>query len=303
MKRLLIAFAILVTATITFSALRAGTVRATQTTATDRELWRVQAQRLEQMRTEREQLREHVRDAKHQAIVPAADSNTDDLAAEFATNTLQNLSPEKAERLLAELGLNWNSPGDYLFVSKASLPGISLSAIRGAKLTAAGRAALAITAGEQSAIDTEVQRLSSEYTSWLRAHVQREEPSGDVLAKYVLASDPQFSETSSNAFAGVIFSTLGSQRATLLQQYALNWMDSLGMFGARPAYGEPTSMTVRRQQGNYLMLDVRQGMSVMSCGLTPGQPLPEAFQPLFPGGWKELAERENFELPQEFRSN
>lgn len=39
----------------------------------------------------------------------------------------------------------------------------------------------------------------------------------------------------------------------------------------------------------------------MSTDVNPWQPFPEAFRPLFPGGWKELAEREGFELPKSFQ--
>jgi hypothetical protein len=250
MKRLLIASGIFAATTLLICALRSETARAEQTTATRRELLRAQVQRLEQLRAEREQLREQMHEAKLQAAERAPAESADPLAAEFAASSLKNLSPESAERLLAELGLNWNSGGDYLFVSKTSLPGIRLS--------------------------------------------------GDILAKYVLTPDPQFSDSVSNAFSGVIFSTLGPQRATLLQQYSWDWMQSMGMLGEGRNDNQPTSMIIRRQK-DYLMLELRQSMSMMSCGLTPWQPMPEAFQPLFPGGWKDLAAREGFDLPKDFQ--
>ena len=260
------------------------------------------------MRIEHEHLNKQVREAKHQAAIEAAGFGTDNLAAEFAVNGLTNLSPEKTERLLAELGFNWNSPGDYLIVSKKSLRDIGLSAVRDVKLTDAVRAALVIIPTEQSKIETEVQQTSEEYKSWALTHASREEPSGNVLAKYSLESDPQFSQSLSNGFAAVIDSTLGDERGALFRQYAANWMDSLGMFGAGAAMSganrsqtETTTMTIRRDR-DYLMLDLRQGNGSMSCGISPGQPFPEAFRPLFPGGWKDLAEREGFELPPEFQT-
>jgi len=300
MKRLLIALSVLATGTILFCALRIETERAVRTIATRRELWRVQEQRLQQMRQEHEQLGARVRDAKREAALEPPNAAPDELAAAFATNGLKNLSANQAEKLLAEFGFDWSSPGDYLFVSKSYLPGINMSAIRGAKLTGAVRTALAITPGEQGAIEAEVHRLNSEYASWLLAHAQREEPSGDVLAKYSLVSDPQFSQTASNSFAGVTSSTLGTERAALFEQYAWNWMESMGMFGRRGANEEPTTMTVTRE-AKYLKLDIRQSMSSMSCAISPAQPFPQAFRPLFPGGWKELADREGFELPKEFK--
>jgi hypothetical protein len=302
MKRLLIAFGILAATAVLTGALRNETTHAAQATASRRELWRVQNQRLDEMREERERLREQAREAKSEAAERAPVAGPDELAAEFAANGLKNLSPEKAERLLAELGLSWNSSGDYLFVSKTSLPEIGVSAIRrGGKLGAAARAALAITPDEQASIETETQRLASDYESWVRTHAQREEPSGKIVAKYVLTADPEYSENASNAFAGIIYSTLGPQRAALLEQYSSTWMTSLGMWGIGSGDNQSTSLTLSRE-GDSLMLSVRQAMSSMSCAVSPGQPVPDAFRPLFPGGWKELAGREGFELPKEFQT-
>jgi hypothetical protein len=182
------------------------------------------------------------------------------------------------------------------------LPEIGVSAIRrSGKLGAAARAALAITPDEQASIEAETQRLASDYDSWVQTHAQREEPSGKTVAKYILTPDPQYSENASNAFAGIIYSTLGPQRATLLEQYSSTWMTSLGMWGMGQGNDQSTSLTITRE-GDSLMLNVRQAMSSMSCGISPVQPVPDAFRPLFPGGWKELAEREGFELPKEFQT-
>ena len=300
MKRLIIATVVFAFAASLFSGLRNATGRAIQTTNTRRGQWRAQTQRIERMRVEREDLRVQMRNARRQAAADAASIATDDLAGEFATNRLKNMAPGQSERLLAELGFNWNSPGDYVFVSKKSLPEISTSAIGDdAKLTEAVCVALAITPGERAAIEAEAQRIQSGYTSWLKTHVKREEPSGDVLAKYVLTPDPQFSEACSNAFTTVVSSTLGAERSELFYQYVWNWMGSVGLFNAAPAYTS-TSMTIRRS-GKYLMMDLQQARSSMTCGLTPYQPLPEAFRTLFPGGWKDLAKREGFELPENLR--
>jgi hypothetical protein len=39
----------------------------------------------------------------------------------------------------------------------------------------------------------------------------------------------------------------------------------------------------------------------MSTDVSPYQPFAEAFLPLFPNGWPDLAQREGFELPKGFR--
>ena len=124
-----------------------------------------------------------------------------------------------------------------------------------------------------------------------------------MLFRSVLPSDQPFSQSLSNAYANVIYSTLGDERSALLRQYSWSWMESLGMLGADSGSTEPTSMTIRRDRnGNGLTMNLQQPNSSMSSGIWPSQSLPEAFRPLFPGGWKELAEREGFELPPEFRA-
>jgi hypothetical protein len=298
MKRIFILFSTVVLASIVVRALRNETALAGQRTLTARELQRAKDQRLQELRIEVEQLRGKVEDAKILAEeFPAG--RTDPLAMAFAESALKNLSAGNAERLLADLGYDWNSMGDYLFVSKTSLPEIRMSGIRGAKLTKAVCAALAMTPDEQETINGEIQRLTSDYTSWLRTHVQQEEPSGKILAKFMLSADPQFAGVASNAFTDVIYSTLGDQRARLLQQYSWDWMESMGMFGNGQTPDKSTSMTITRE-GDTLMMELRQAMSSMSCGITPYQPFPGAFHPLFPGGWKDLAQHAGFELPKEF---
>src|SRR3954452_18757142 len=104
MKRFLIAFGIFAAATVLIRAMRNEIVQTAQATATRRELWRVQSNRLGEMRGEREQLREHACEAKRQTAEQMPVGAPDELAAEFAANGLKNLSADKAERLLAELG-------------------------------------------------------------------------------------------------------------------------------------------------------------------------------------------------------
>ena len=41
----------------------------------------------------------------------------------------------------------------------------------------------------------------------------------------------------------------------------------------------------------------------MTTTISPWQPFPEAFRAIFPGGWRDVAEREGFKLPQAFEKN
>ena len=47
--------------------------------------------------------------------------------------------------------------------------------------------------------------------------------------------------------------------------------------------------------------EVRYSRNTMTTDVSPHQNIPPAFLPLFPNGWPDLARREGFELPKEFR--
>ena len=46
---------------------------------------------------------------------------------------------------------------------------------------------------------------------------------------------------------------------------------------------------------------LQRANSQMQTSVTPWQPFPQEFRTAFPGGWQELAQREGFELPKEFK--
>ncbi len=299
MKRLLIAASIAASAACLFGAAQNQSLVFEKLSESRREQNRAQVAHLEQLRTERNELQQQVEEARRDAKSLQRNISVDELAEEYAKSGLTNLSPAQAEQLRAELGFSWDSPRDYVFVSKKSLASLSLSAVSNGKLTDGVCAALAITPGEQAALETELQRITDEYNAWVLAHVQREGPSGDVLARYVLPRDPQSSNLL-QSLSGVIRDTLSSNdRDKLFFQYSWKW-------GAAHQLTEPTgfgradqSVMVVRRAGGSLMVDLQEPSYIMPSSFTPSQPFPEAFLPLFPGGWKELAEREGIALPQE----
>jgi hypothetical protein len=66
----------------------------------------------------------------------------------------------------------------------------------------------------------------------------------------------------------------------------------------------PTSLEVERYQAGehwYLNYTLNQPGNSMTTSISPWQPFPEAFHSVFPGGWADLAAREGFELPAEFK--
>jgi hypothetical protein len=301
MKRLVLALVILGCGTSGLLALHRSTIRIQLAAARADELLLVETQRLVQIRIQLNSVTERVGELKRQlelaeGIANAArQGNLEEIPSGSA-----HLSPNQSERLLAELGFNWATSSDYLIVSKDTLRAISLEGMRGAKLGTAAIQVLAITPEERSAIETSTGQLMNEYNAWTQAHAQRVEPSGDVVAKYILPADTDFSLSLSNNFVTGALGTLGPERGNLLLDYAGSWMQDLGMGGT----GGANSLTVKRYPSSsepHYSLELKYSGNVMTTDVSPYQEFPPAFLPLFPNGWPDLAQREGFELPKEFR--
>ncbi len=303
MKRLLLSLSIFAVGMAAFWLLRTATTRARRQYAARFETWMAQTQVIAQARMERETIEQSVKESEHELgtlQASGAGLSPDDW---FIPQPGQTLSPDQSEKLLARLGFNWNTTGDYIIVSKSTLHALWPSGIQDSKLSNVACEVLAITPAERASIDTTLQRLRAEYNAWAVAHVQREEPSGDVVAKYSLPTDPGFFQSLSNSFAAQVVAALGSERGDLLLRYSGSWMRDYGMkfYGGQPT---PTVMTVTRSTrdgGVRIGVEFEQDQGTLHIGkLSPWQPFPQPFQPVFPGGWTELAQREGFQLPRDF---
>jgi hypothetical protein len=308
MKRVLLAVLILSAGTTVFCALRHSTNFTRDEVAVQRHAWQSHTQHLTELRIERHQITERWSETKrHLAMQPPLPALTKLAEKILAGAAPESFSDAEREQLLAELGFSWNTTGDYLIVSKKSLEGISFRSLRGSALTDAARAALAITPTEQASLESLAQQLGNERTEWAKANVQREEPSGLTVAKYVLPVDPTLAGTQRITFTNAIRSTLGEVRGDLFQQKSWGWMDAMGMLsGPEAGYAsKPTSLTVKRYAADRedLGYTLQQGYSMMSSSVLPWQQFPEAFRAVFPGGWEELAQREGFELPKTFQKS
>jgi hypothetical protein len=224
--------------------------------------------------------------------------------------------PLESEQLLAALGFSWNRSPDFVVVSKHTLTNISLTAIQDRKLTAAACEVLAITPEERVKVEGLVAQVSAQYDSWVLTHYQRDEPGSNVVAKYELPQDPEFSCGLSNQYVGGVTGILGAERGRLLANYSLSWMSDVGMQPemsrtlAGPLDIGPLALTVTLEATNRTpsytdhsyMFDLHQGQMVNLSRwyVTPKQDLPARFHPLFPNGWPDLARREGFELPHAF---
>ena len=296
MKRLILAALIVAAGTSVFCALQSATARFRKEFAARREGWIVQTQLLEQARAQRTELTRRIRELKASRLNPPPTAAKTELTDWIATNRSNALSSELRERLLAELGFDWNSMTDDLVVSKDTLRKVGVEAMRGIKLTDTARGILAITPEERAGLEGLAKQLAAEFNTWAVSHVERAEPEGNVLAKYTMAPDPEFSQSLSNIFCAGVVAALGAERGELLLGYAGSWMADLGMCGGT------SSMTIKRSGDKRLGLELKTADGgTMFTDVTPYQAFPAAFRPIFPGGWTELALRESFELPQEFQ--
>lgn len=306
MKRILIALLIVTAGLTALRALQLNTTRLRQELSTATCAWQSQTQQLAQVHLQTQHLAQRLEEIQSTLPTTTPRSHLTPLAEKILAGAdLNALSAEEREQLRAELDCHWNTTGDFLIVSKKSLESIDFRAVESGTLTDAARAALAMTAQEQSGLDALMQRLTQSHQGWAKDHLQREIPTGDVVAKYSLPVDVEFSQSLSNQFTGGIYTALGPERGELFQGHSRNWMDALGMSsGPGSAYANsPTTMTIERYspQSDQLRYTLQRANSQMQTSVTRWQPFPEEFRAAFPGGWEELAQREGFELPKDFR--
>ena len=300
MKRILLAVSILTCGSSALLALHRSTVllrlEAERTSGT----LNAETIRLKQSRTQLNTVTVEVRELKDKLEAlegPASDPHA--VSFEVPAGSA-HLSPDESERLLERLGFNWSSTGDYLMVSKDTLRAISLEGMSGTKVSDTAVQVLAITPVERAGIETTTQQLMADYNAWVQSHAVRTEPSGDVVAQYSVQADADFSLGLSNRFASGLLGTLGSERGALLLDYASSWMQDLGMGGT----GGANSLKVTRYPGDgepHYSFVIKYSGNTMSTDVSPYQPFPPAFLPLFPGGWPDLARREGFPLPKDFQ--
>lgn len=299
MKRLLLTAAIVATGAALFCAFRSSAARFKAESASNRDALVAERASLAQAQEKDTELTKRIHELKRKLVAqPHNNSNEIALANLVGTNDLRHLPPDVRERLLAELGFNWNTSGNYVVVSKDSLRNLGVTAVDADHLTDAVCGVLAVTPEERASIEPLMTRLAGELKDWVIAHAQRIEPQGDVLAKYSLPADSEFSQSLSNRFAGGVIGALGSERGELMLDYASSWMLDMRMRGDKP-----TILTVRRPQSgaDYLPFVLERDGGGMGSAVSPYNDLPYVFRSIFPGGWADLAQREGFELPKEFK--
>lgn len=299
MKRILFPVIVLTASAMLFCILRHSTIALGQEAAEARETLMTQIQLMAQARIQLTNVQDQVRELKGNLRELKKINGPQAVERLLSQTGSTHLSAAQSEQLLAELGFNWKSTGDYLVVSKDTLRAVSLEGIRGMKLNEAAAAVLALTPDERANVDALTQSLGQSYQNWAATHAQRAEPGGKVVAQYTLPADADFSQSLSGQFTNGVLSALGGERGNLLLQYSSSWMHDLGMEG-----NESTTLTLSRYGADNARLNFTLKSSNgnnMSTDVSPYQPFPQAFLPLFPNGWKDLANREGFSLPKSFQ--
>ncbi len=206
--------------------------------------------------------------------------------------------------LRRRLGITWDCSPDYVLVSKASLKGISLNGVGGqGVLTPTVCDVLAITPEERASLESLVQRTAGDYLVWMKTNVTRMEPSGDVLAKYVIPANPELSQRLMFEGGVGVLGAVGAERTELCRNFAMQWVQQHALLGQ-----SSVSLIVRRSiEGDRQRLEAKCDTTLWGgnsstgwADLSPAS-FPDLFRALFPGGWRDLAQRENFALPDDFQ--
>ncbi len=259
---------------------------------------------LVQLAAERDALREEIKSCRERIRhVPAADT-ADSESNWLAWGRSNRWSQAPLPELRRLLGLAWDASPDYVLVSKQSLKRLMLNGVetKGA-LTPLVCDVLAITPEERARIESLIHGSETEYLDWMKTNVQRLEPAGDIVAQYVVPANRGLSERLLAAGGIGMVSAIGLERTQLARNFALQWVQSHGLLGQASL-----SLTVRRSaDGARLEAKCDSAMpggrySTGYAELSPGS-FPELFRSVFPDGWRELAQKENFDLPAAFPSD
>src|ERR1051325_8652248 len=160
MKRLLLALTLGFAGAMLFFAFRNSAVQFRRTASARRDAWLGETQFLAQTELRRIELAARVQELKKNVPNPPGEVAAIASTASIATNSPVHLSADDTEKLLAELGFDWDSTGDYLIVSKDSLRKVQLDPIRDNRLSDIAAAVLAVTPAERAALDSLINRVS-----------------------------------------------------------------------------------------------------------------------------------------------
>jgi hypothetical protein len=302
MNKLLLAFCLLAAGAGAFHSARQYSTQLQQREQMANESWQTHTQQLALAQSEQAALTERIRELKQTPAQSQAASGSA-LWVALRTHRADRLPPELRQQTLAELGFDWRTSPDFVVVSKQAVCDLQMLAVRNGQLTVAASAVLALTPEERARVAETLERVKTDLRDWAVAHVERNEPTDEVLAYYTLPQDPKMSPTIIGAFATRLAEAVGRERAELIIPTAREWMKAIGVFD-RDA--KPAMMSIRRVLvGNEQRLNTETSYDDRPATETVSQPLynhdriayPRNFHFIFPNGWADVAQREGFELP------
>lgn len=200
--------------------------------------------------------------------------------------------------LRQELSLGWDASPDYVLVSKRAIKEVWFNKLNlNGRLTSDSIQLLNLTSDEQAAMRAVLDQVRA--GQWL--NVKNTTPVGDsaIAAQLtIVPPDPEFQAAQSNAFTAGVSAAIGSDRAELFLKDA--WREYVNNLSPQ----QTEVMTLRWVQ--------KDGQPDLVCEVSSGQnistmPVRYAVYPAFPvlklyprGGWQEMAQSMNFQLPPSF---
>jgi hypothetical protein len=164
------------------------------------------------------------------------------------------------------------------------------------------RGVLGITPEEQESVEAAFAEVFEAVGVWAKANVQREGPLEDLLVRYTLPTDPAFEQALTNKLFSSINAAVGDERGDLMRAYFQTWrLYEDGAIGDRTNIFEIHRISGQPGLGyrSGWKWEKSEAINTYPAPIKPNR-FPYAFFFVFPGGWQEVAQREGFELPQEF---
>ena len=269
--------------------------------------WLQQQEELSQWQNQESNLTATVRELNHGLRGWSGPAAIDPAMADFLrTNEVRTASSGMVDKILARLRAEGTSSGKYVLVSKASLKNSRMPLLQafpsGSKLTALARGVLAVTPEEQPAVESAFAEALGAVADWARANVTRDGPANNMLVRYTIPADVMFDQVVSNQLFSALDAAVGRERTELMNlnfQYGRIYED--GYIAGRTNILEIHSLPGKS------VLGYRDGWKWenFSSVITDPEPIksnrfPAAFRFIFPGGWKDLAQREGWEDRKEF---
>jgi hypothetical protein len=230
------------------------------------------------------------------ALSPGSSSAT----ANAPGDPSRNSRSAKPSELLRRLGIGWNNSPNYILMSKAALKSMYLRGIESnGAFTPTACAILGLTSAERATVEAAMKRAEAQHADWAKTAVQRVEPAGEVVADYRLPANPELAHQIQEEGTALLGETLGRDRMVLIHDYARAWINEHEFLGE-----SSVRLTVRRhtdgtQPPLWQMYEYGHGGG--ASGYLRSGDFPQFLRSLFPGGWPDLAQREGFALPDDYK--